>query len=467
MRLQIKRKYIYIAVGFWLLSTTAYFTLCKIASEHALHIFNKAMTTQKVLKGSVSVGSIDADIWGQVDFADLVWLDTDGEPIVQVPQGSFKVRPWDVITGNISTATLKELELNNALFAVRFNRKMQLDIFKQAQAERAIASVGQQDADLDAAAWTTRQSKADGAVKQPRTQRLPRELNLNLADKKIKMQVTFNHCTFAAGYRQRYFVLNDVNAKLDLDLSKKIAIDFATGKFGGTMVGDGLQLKGDINLQSQIPICNLQLNLYNVLPSSLGIGDIKDTVSIVAAVTGELPSPVVDGALHFNELDIPGLHFTEVNGDLHYENAMLKFTNVTGNVFGGTVEAFGDYNLDNRHYNIDALGHELMASIAARSTKINCRVELEFKIRSKGDPRTALTYGSFKSGAGNYYIFPFDSISGEFSNQNKLLEFKNVVLKMPMGNVRTDKFQLVDGKLHIGTIVLEKPENGQTININE
>ncbi|MCD8359333.1 MAG: hypothetical protein LUC29_00455 [Acidaminococcaceae bacterium] len=62
--MRIKKKYIYIALGLWALATVTYFTLCKIASDQALLIFNKAMSTQKVLKGSVRISSIDADIWG-------------------------------------------------------------------------------------------------------------------------------------------------------------------------------------------------------------------------------------------------------------------------------------------------------------------------------------------------------------------------------------------------------------------
>ena len=117
--MQIKKKYIYIALGLWALVTVTYFTLCKIASDQAMLIFNKTMSAQKVLKGSVTLGSIDADIWGRVEFQNLVWLDIDGQPIVHVPQGRFKVRTWDIITRSISTSTIKELELDNALFAER------------------------------------------------------------------------------------------------------------------------------------------------------------------------------------------------------------------------------------------------------------------------------------------------------------------------------------------------------------
>ena len=51
------------------------------------------------------------------------------------------------------------------------------------------------------------------------------------------------------------------------------------------------------------------------------------------------------------------------------------------------------------------------------------------------------------------------------TNQNKHLEFKNVVIETKMGTIKTDAFDIVNGKLHIGEIYLEEPENGQTIKI--
>ena len=41
--MQIKKKYIYIALGLWALVTVTYFTLCKIASDQAMLIFNKTI----------------------------------------------------------------------------------------------------------------------------------------------------------------------------------------------------------------------------------------------------------------------------------------------------------------------------------------------------------------------------------------------------------------------------------------
>lgn len=334
--MQIKRKYIYIFLGIWALTTILYFTLCKIASEQAMLIFNKAMSTQKVLRGSVTLETLDADIWGRVEFKNLVWLDTKGQPVIHVPQGRFKVRPLDIITGSIDTETLKYLELDNALFAVRFNNKMQLDIFEQEHAQKSIEYAEWEAERLN----TTLAQETNGALpqktweKRANEQHMRRELNLTLEGKRLNLQVLFNHCTLTAGYKKRYFVLNDVNARMNIDTKKQLDIDFSTGKFGGTMVGDGMEIRGSINLKPQIPQYNLHLNLDNVLPSSLGIADIKDTVSIMAAVTGLLPSPVIDGYLDFEELNIPGLHFSKVkdvaDGDVPVRPGICVFTDGDG-----------------------------------------------------------------------------------------------------------------------------------------
>lgn len=179
--MQIKRKYIYIFLGIWALTTILYFTLCKIASEQAMLIFNKAMSTQKVLRGSVTLETLDADIWGRVEFKNLVWLDTKGQPVIHVPQGRFKVRPLDIITGSIDTETLKYLELDNALFAVRFNNKMQLDIFEQEHAQKSIEYAEWEAERLN----TTLAQETNGALpqktweKRANEQHMPRETAIN------------------------------------------------------------------------------------------------------------------------------------------------------------------------------------------------------------------------------------------------------------------------------------------------
>ena len=64
-----------------LVVTGVYFWLCRLAGEHAAEIFNAEMARQKTLEGSVAVESITADMWGNVGFRGLKWLDAEGEPV--------------------------------------------------------------------------------------------------------------------------------------------------------------------------------------------------------------------------------------------------------------------------------------------------------------------------------------------------------------------------------------------------
>lgn len=107
-----------------LVVTGVYFWLCRLAGEHAAEIFNAEMARQKTLEGSVAVESITADMWGNVGFRGLKWLDAEGEPVVFVPDGRFKVKPWDVVTGSINLNSLEEAELNHPVIAIRFNKDM-------------------------------------------------------------------------------------------------------------------------------------------------------------------------------------------------------------------------------------------------------------------------------------------------------------------------------------------------------
>ena len=68
-------------------------------------------------------------MWGNVGFRGLKWLDAEGEPVVFVPDGRFKVKPWDVVSGSINLNSLEEAELNHPVIAIRFNKDMRPAFF--------------------------------------------------------------------------------------------------------------------------------------------------------------------------------------------------------------------------------------------------------------------------------------------------------------------------------------------------
>lgn len=418
-----------------LVVTGVYFWLCRLAGEHAAEIFNAEMARQKTLEGSVAVESITADMWGNVGFRGLKWLDAEGEPVVFVPDGRFKVKPWDVVTGSINLNSLEEAEFNHPVIAIRFNKDMRPAFLPEKK--------------KDAGQETKRRHKG---------------LHINLPENLPQSSIKINDCTITASYRHRYFVLSGVNAVVRTVNPQESALKITAAGFGGMMIGDELGISGKLLLNGGQPQCDLYISMKNVVPESLGLGKVKDTASVYGHATGPLSGPSIDGRIEFLQLNIPALRFYKVNGDFFYKDGKIDFSNVTGGIYGGTVEATGTYDVDTRGYSIDALGHDLMASIAAKTSKINCRVELDLKMRSDGNPKNVLTYGSFTSGAGTYSLIPFEQISGKFNDRHGVLKFTDVKIKTPLGEVTSDAFEIVKGRVHINDIWLTAPD-GEKIQV--
>ena len=58
-------------------------------------------------------------------------------------------------------------------------------------------------------------------------------------------------------------------------------------------------------------------------------------------------------------------------------------------------------------------------------------------------------------------LVPFESIRGEFKNIDKVLTFKNVVITTKFGQVKSDAFQIIRGKLHLDNLYLEDQSTGE------
>ena len=79
-------------------------------------------------------------------------------------------------------------------------------------------------------------------------------------------------------------------------------------------------------------------------------------------------------------------------------------------------------------------------------------------MRCDGNPHNVLTYGSFTGGAGTYSLIPFEGLSGKFSDRGGVLQFTDVKIKTPLGEVTSDAFEIVKGRVHINDIFLTAPE---------
>lgn len=423
----------------FLLAAGSFFYLCNAASHRAAELFNQQMSRQQILRGTVTADTISADIWGNVSFTQLNWLDDGGEPVLLVSAGTIKISPWDVITNNISEASIKQITLDSPHICIDFDEKMRWDIL---------------------APKAHKKQFAEGTLPSQTNSRSTQ--NINLPEQVPNIELVLSQAELAVTHKKRLFVLNDVNARAKLR-GDDLRLSFKAGKFGGSIRGDGLSLEGKVNLSGQQPL-RMNLGLYEVLPSSLGLGKVNDLMTITGEVKGNLREPLIDGAVAMKQLDLPPLLFHKVNGNFHYENGLITFEDVTASVYGGTVEAIGLYHFDNRHYKISAKGKDLLASAAAKSNKISCNVDLDFNISSLGKASTALTYGSFKSGRGSYMFLPFNGIEGRFSDQYRELSFRDVMVHTDLGTFETNAFKIVKGKVILGDIFMVA-EDGERLQI--
>ena len=432
--------------------------LAQLARRGAAEIFNREMEKQTMLRGNITVESLMAHINGDVSFENLVWKEPDGDLVLHVPEGSFHVRPWDVITRNFKSTTIQQLTLKNAVISVRFDENMQVDFLDQKPAKLV-------------------QPKEEKEKKEEQKQDTEAEeeyvfdddgINFNPEGRRLRTEIVLEDCRLEARYRKRHYVLHNVHMKLGLHTSGMSHIDLSTGKFGGTMRGGGMSIYGTINFKGDKAVADVDVSVRDVDPSSLGFGmNVHDLMTVVARLEGPVTGPNGRGTVKMKELNIPALRFTDVIGDVYYSNGLFRFTDVHARVFGGQLSARGDYHIDSRKYHIYGNAKNLDSKRALRDLRFSCLAELNINLMCDGNPRNILAYGDFKSGKGRYSIIPFDSLQGRFTNRFKELYIYDAVIKTPYGTISTDAFSIINNKLHLGKITLTDPETGQVLAVRE
>ena len=410
-----------------------------LASHGAAFIFNRVMETQSVVKGTIHVNTLSADIRGHVNFTDLEWDDPDGMPILVVPTGSFKVNPWDfILHRSLKTTTLREITLNDSTVSVKFDKDMSAQIIPS-----------------DAPEPVKKSTTLDEKIR-----------TLNMTDKKFNLRINLNNCRFEAYKDDKQYVMTSVDASLHLKSNEFLTVKFSSGPFSGTAVGDGINIDGSVNLHTPMPEADLEVNFLKVDPSSVGFGkSVHDPLTLKTRFTGAVSAPVAHGKLEMDKLSIPALDFTNVRGDIDYKDGIFRFTNVTADVYNGKLSAYGDYNLNTRAYTIRGKGTGLDSRIALKRIEFKCLVDTDITMVCDGNPDNLFTYGSFRSGKGRYTFFPFNYLEGKFSNRRHLLEFFDVAIDTKFGLITTDAFQIVNGKLLLGDISIVFPSSSAAFNL--
>ncbi len=198
-------------------------------------------------------------------------------------------------------------------------------------------------------------------------------------------------------------------------------------------------------------------------PTSLGFGmDIHDAMTLTAHFTGPITGPVGTGEVNMPLLRIPGLTFENVKGSVSYHGSTLDFSDVTADVYGGTLAASGTYDLDSRIYHLEGHGENLSASKALPGQHLKCLVTLDIAIDSRGNARETTTSGSFTSGPGSYRLIVFDSLAGRFTDEYHDLRFYDADIEIAGGHIKTDGFRIKNKKLTLAPIYVYD-ENGRLL----
>ena len=432
--------------AFLAIGAIVFFVLATIASRGMGVIFNEVMARQTMMRGTVTVESLSATPWGTLSFTDLVWTDPDGRRLVTVPDGKIRVNMWDVVTHNFKASAINGIELNDAVIVVDLDENNRLDFVPPSPDIKKPLNEVEPRPKLPKKTTQERQEELGKKVR-----------NFNWQGQHLDLKIRLRNSQLEVFNRNRHYVMKDVNARIELDSNHAVHIDMETGKFGGTAIGDGLVLKGRVDLKDvlkhRMPQLDLQFDVKGVDPSSLGFGEnIHDAMTLLTKVTGDFNRPFAKGRVTMPILRIPALTFDNVVGDVTYQDGILNFSNVNANVFNGKLEAKGVYNLDTRAYTITGVAKDLDSSVALKTPEFLVPVSANLNFKSEGMPRDMEVWGNFWSGEGHYMLIPIQSITGNFHNKGRHLSFSDVKVNTRVTTISTNALRIDDGQLTMGPL---------------
>ena len=196
-------------IGLVIVGIITILIMAQLARKGAAEIFNREIKKQKMLRGTITVESLMAHITGDVNFENLVWREPDGDLILHIPEGSFHVRPWDVITRNLKSTSIQQLTLKNAVIAVRFDENMQVDFLDQDPKKLKLPEEETKKKEEPEKQQNQEQAEEEYMYDDDGT-------NFNPEGRRLRSEIVLEDCRLEARYRKRHYVLNNVNMKLGL-----------------------------------------------------------------------------------------------------------------------------------------------------------------------------------------------------------------------------------------------------------
>ena len=408
-------------------------------SYRAAGIFNYVAEHRRLFPGTVTVERISATPLGEVSFENLIWKNPEGVLLADIPQGEFHVKPLDVLLRRLGSRSVTYVRMEGAYLHLIFDENMELTGFRPAEEPKQ-----------------EKKKKGPGLSIVGLKGERPFECQVEFKSGTIEAEAPGNKKTSP----RRHVVIGHADLVGKINTKSKANLNITGGQFSGTVEADAFYLSGNLDFTHEVPTYDLYIKLKDCNPESLDVGmKLKDLATVEGRLLGHLPNPVFDGRISFAELNLPALKFTEVLGNCHYENGRFTANEVGAKIFGGTVDAKGYFDLEEKAWGLILQGKDLKAGPAVHNSSLKCRVVLNLEMEENRLRQTKLVRGNFKSGPGSYHLLPFNSLSGKFEQVGKTITFRDAVISLATGDVTTDAFSIENGRLNLGPIYLREGEN--------
>lgn len=419
--------------------------MLNLASLHANELFHKYMKQQQVLKGNITAEYVGAHLNGHVMIENLRWTTEDNVLIMSVPRAELWVNPLAFVFKTVNKSSLLNVDLYDAFLVLGFNEKMQLDAIRQSKAPQISKGV---NPDLE-----------------------NRKKNISWFSQKFPDTILRLHnFDLLVIHQQRHYAMHEVYLDANMVNDRYLHIDLHSHKFGGVLDGGICNINGVIDLAPEKREMAMNMSLYHIRPSSLGLQNLDDYTDIGASIVGKVDEPYIQGGISFKELNIGDLKFSKVYGNFEYMNGFVQLQDVTADFCGGDVVASGLYNIDSRDYSIDAVGKGIDVGRALKFRPIHAKADVDFHMtvdapRKKNEKQKSHIWGKLETGTLYYKFYEVNSVKADADINGANMLFKNIVIEGEAGTLLLDRLELEKGNVDFGKLEYNDGVNTKEIPI--
>ena len=479
----------------------------KLAGQRAIEYVHRMAEEQTALKGKLVFEKVNANFSGDVVFENVVWTDTAGRKVADLPTLNVSVNLADALKGTLGTGSIEDIVAYKPEFNVEYTDKNGLNVVnlinfpKQGEETptkfRGVVEIKDAVVNLEMNGQKLNFTKVQ--MQANMNQYPTMKFNLQGKDeeadlvgdiiktngdvsikaevKKYKIQTlmkllpTIGRVKIANGIVPT-LVLSAIekDKKWTVDIKADIAevagvfdsYNFSNGKgkfavdnkaislstFTTSLEGQPIEMNGLILFTKEgLPTFDLDFATDSFRVDAISPGlDIADTVSAKGKVTGKIDKPVVKGDFTMARLDFAPLSMTDIYGKYLYQNGLISINDATGKAHSGSFRVVGDIVTETKYFSLNMVANDLDSS-AVTETQIKGPLSFNIDMTGTGEAGSAIAYGTFAIGQGNFYNIPFNEITGIVRRTSGNMTFSDINVVTFAGTFATNATINSNGKV--------------------